>query len=489
MTGPGRSLADRGRGIVRPIFYLGNNRLSQVGVMITTASAVTLLTFYTTEFFGVHVSPYVGIITFLMLPAVFVLGLLLIPLGIYIRYRAEKLAGMLPTEYPKVDLADPHLRETIWFVIVMTGFNIALFLTASYRGVHYMDSVQFCGQTCHTVMNPEYTAYRHSPHARVPCVDCHIGPGAPWFVRSKISGSWQIISVTFDLYPRPIPTPIENLRPSRETCEQCHWPLKFHNETLVVKPNYEEDEENTPSKTVLLMHTGGVDLLTGVPRGNHGIHLQPGSEMEYVASDHARQEIPYVRYKKPDGEVIEFLAGDAEKTAEEFRKMPRRQMDCMDCHNRPTHTYEQPGPAVNQAMAAGLIDPGLPYVKQKAMELIQADYKSDQVAAAQIRTGLLEYYRSSYPQLVEADGRKIERAADTLVDIYGRNVFPSMNISWGTYPNNLGHEYSVGCFRCHDGAHTSADGEHTIPNDCGTCHNLLAYEEQDPEVLSSLGVD
>jgi hypothetical protein len=489
MNKGGGGLAERGRGLLRPVFYLGNNRVSQVGVMVTTASAITLLTFYTTEFFGVHVSPYVGIITYLILPAVFVLGLLLIPLGIALRYRSEKLAGLLPTEYPRVDFADVRLRETFWFVVVMTGVNLALFLTATYRGVHYMDSVSFCGQTCHTVMTPEYTAYLNSPHARVACVECHIGPGAPWFVRSKISGSWQVIAVTFDLYPRPIPTPIENLRPSRETCEQCHWPLKFHNEKLVVKTNFAEDEQNTMSKTVLLMHTGGVDALTGKPQGNHGVHLQPGSAMQYVALDRERQNIPYVRYEKPDGEVIEYISDDAEQPLEALRAQPTRLMDCMDCHNRPTHVYEMPDRAVNIRMRDDLIDPSLPYVKKESMELLKKDYTSQGEAAEEIRAGLREFYQEKYPELMRSESARLEKAADALVDVYQRNVFPDMNISWGTYSNNLGHENFPGCFRCHDGLHSSPDGEHTIPNDCGTCHNLLAFEEQDPEVLASLGVD
>lgn len=194
----------------------------------------------------------------------------------------------LPHEYPRIDFADRRLRETFLFIVIMTMVNTALFLTASYRGVHYMDSTQFCGQTCHTVMQPEYTAYLNSPHARVNCVECHIGPGAPWFVRSKLSGSWQVISVNFNLYPRPIPTPIENLRPSRETCEQCHWPLKFHGDKMIVKPKFADDEANTASKTVLLMRTGGLDPLTRQPQGNHGVHLQPGAEIEYFAADHQR---------------------------------------------------------------------------------------------------------------------------------------------------------------------------------------------------------
>jgi hypothetical protein len=488
MNASGRGLSERGRGIVRPIVYLANNRLSQAGIVLTTASAITILTFYTTEFFGVRVSPYVGIILFLILPSIFVLGLLLIPIGIGLRFHQEKLAGRLPSEYPQIDLASPKLRETFMFIALMTGVNLAIFLTVTYRGVHYMDSVQFCGLTCHTVMQPEYIAYLNSPHARVACVACHIGSGAPWFVRSKLSGSWQVVSVNLDLYPRPIPTPIENLRPSRETCEQCHWPLKFHGDKLVVKPQFEEDESNTLTKTVLLMHTGGVSRLTGEPEGNHGVHLQPGVTMEYVALDPHRQEIPYVRYQQADGEVVEYVSDLAEQSPEELRVLPRRLMDCMDCHNRPTHTFELPGPALNQALAAGQIDASLPFVKQKGMELLQESYASHEEAASQIRAGLREFYQAEYAELFDSPNAAMEGAADTLVEIYQRNVFPEMNIAWGTYQNNLGHESFPGCFRCHAGLHSTADGERSIPSDCNTCHSILAVGEPDPEILSSLGV-
>ncbi len=472
------------RPLLRPIFYLGTNRLSQVGLVLTTTSALTLISFYTTEFFGVHVSPYWGIIGFLILPAVFVFGLLLIPAGIGLRYRREKRAGRLPHEYPRIDFADRRLRETFLFIVIMTMVNTALFLTASYRGVHYMDSTQFCGQTCHTVMQPEYTAYLNSPHARVACVECHIGPGAPWFVRSKLSGSWQVISVNFNLYPRPIPTPIENLRPSRETCEQCHWPLKFHGDKMIVKPKFADDEANTASKTVLLMRTGGLDPLTRQPQGNHGVHLQPGAEIEYFAADHQRQEIPYVRYRQTDGQVFEFISSD--KPIEEFRRGELRRMDCMDCHNRPTHTFEQPEAAVNAALAAGRLDPSLPFLKRNSLEALQQSYGSHSEAATAIPARLVEFYRNQYPDLLAAQRPAIDRAGQTLVEIYARNIFPQMNITWGTYPNNLGHEAFPGCFRCHDGSHSTPDGARTISSDCSTCHSLLAVEEPDPEVLKVL---
>jgi NapC/NirT cytochrome c family protein len=486
MAPPSRTAMDLLRAAARPIFYLGNNRASQVGVAVTTASAITMLTFYTTEFFGVHPGPYVGIITYLALPAVFLAGLVMIPAGIVHKLRSERRAGTLPSAWPRVRLDDPRLQQFLLFVVVMTGTNLVLFLTATYRGVHYMDSTQFCGQTCHTVMAPEYVAYQGSPHARVACVECHIGPGAPWFVKSKLSGTYQVLSVGFGLYSRPIPTPIENLRPSRETCEQCHWPLKFHGDKLEVLPHYAEDEISKPTQTVLMMHTGGLDPITHKPRGNHGAHLQPGVEIAYFPAEAKRQQIPYVRKKDPDGKVTEFVNVDDAKNIDKFRRGPLRTMDCMDCHNRPTHTFEVPERALDSALDARLVDPTLPFVKKKGLELLKAKWKSQDEAQERIRAGLRDFYAKAYPDVARGRAAAIDRAAEAMVAIYRRNVFPEMAIAWGTYPNNIGHEAFPGCFRCHDGGHATKDMSRTITNDCGACHDVLADDESDPQILKTI---
>jgi hypothetical protein len=470
--------------IFRSLWYLGSNRLSVVGVMLTTASAATLLTFFTTSFFGVHLSPYVGIVAFLILPAILLLGLLLIPLGIARRRRREWRAGRLPTQYPPIDLRSSVTREMALFVVVMTGLNVAFFLAATYRGIHLMESVEFCGRTCHTVMQPEHTAYQETAHARVPCVSCHIGPGASWFVRSKLSGSYQVLAVAFDLYPRPIPTPIENLRPSRETCEQCHWPERFVGDRLVVKAHFSEDETPAETKTVLLMRTGGIDPLTGTALGNHGVHVQPGTAIHYLASDERRQEIPYVRYRRPDGEVVEYFAAGRAPTAP-VREEDLRLMDCIDCHNRPSHSFELPAAAVDAALSAGRLDRSLPWVKKTALELLRAEHASHDEARAAIRNGFRRFYEERYPAVLAQRRASVDTAADELAAIYTRNVFPAMKVGWGTYPDNIGHEASPGCFRCHDGSHKSATGR-VIADDCQTCHAMLAFEDPDPEILRQL---
>jgi hypothetical protein len=495
-------MGGRAREFVRPLFYLGHNAVTLAGAVITSASAITLVTFYFTELFGFVAHPYAGILFFLVLPAVFVIGLLLIPYGALRRRRQLVKAGLLPVVYPPVNLQDPNLRRGMGWVGLATGLNIVIFFTASYRGVHYMDSVQFCGLTCHAVMQPEYTAYQASSHSRVACVGCHIGPGASWFVRSKLSGTYQVISVTFRLYSRPIPSPVENLRPARETCEQCHWPEKFEGDKFVVFKKFADDEKNTATYNVLVMKIGGQSPRGGV--GIHGVHVGPGREIDYLATDRQRQTIPWIRSRDAKGNVTEYVAADWKPTAEtgEAGLRPvaaagsgpqarargeRRVMDCMDCHNRPTHAFQLPERAMDEAMAEGQISPELPFIKKRGVALLRANYSSHDEARRTIARELREFYRANYAEVLRAHGSEIEAAIEELSSIYRRNVFPQMNVTWGTYPNNLGHMDFTGCFRCHDGNHVSSDGKMVV-QDCSACHTLLAVEEAAPKVLQDLGL-
>lgn len=466
---------------IRPVVYLSANLISRTGVVLTSTSAITLLLTYAFQLYGYQPNPYMGILLFLILPGIFVAGLVLIPLGIYREFRKERRLGLLPVAYPVVDFSNRELRRTALFIAVMTAINVPIFAFASYRGTVYMDSVQFCGETCHQVMTPEYTAYKRSPHARVACVECHIGPGAPWFVRSKLSGSYQVLAVTFNLYPRPIPTPVRNLRPARETCEECHWPEKFSGDKFVVKTKFGDDEKNGPVKTVLLLHIGGRTLSNSLV-GIHGRHLDV---VTYVAADEKRQTIPWVSYRKEDGSVTEFVSTEAPPKPEQLVRGERRLMDCMDCHNRPTHTFDMPEGAVNRAMAAGRISPSLPFVHKVAVELLRRPYPSKLAAQAQLPEALRQYYRTNYFSVYNSQRAQIEQAAESLLGIYNGNIFPEMNVTWGTYPNNLGHQDFPGCFRCHDGNHKSKDGRE-ITQDCNACHNLLAMEDPDPKILREL---
>ncbi|HET7840648.1 MAG TPA: NapC/NirT family cytochrome c [Terriglobia bacterium] len=466
----------------RPAVFLGHNAITLLGAILTTSSALTLLFFWALLILrGGPVHPYTGIIFFLILPGFFVAGLVLMPLGVVWRRARLRKAGSLPTVYPKIDLREPVLRRAAGFVLGLSIANMTILGTASYQGVEYMDTVQFCGQTCHTVMQPEFTAYERSPHQRVACVECHIGPGASFFVRSKLSGVRQVFAVSFRTYSTPIPSPVENLRPARETCEQCHWPERFSGDKLEVIPKFGDDEKNTATKTVLLMHIGGRNLdrkLVGI----HGAHL---GLVTYIPADRKRQTSPWVSHRNADGATTDFASTDTPPSRDLLSQGERRTMDCMDCHNRPSHVFYLPERAVDREMAAGRIDASLPFIHKVAVELLKRTYASRSSAEIQIPEDLREYYRKNYFNVYNSRRAQVEQAAQALVYVYDGNVFPAMGVTWGTYPNNLGHADFPGCFRCHDGNHKSSDGKE-ITQDCNTCHSLLAMEEEKPKILQEL---
>ena len=460
-----------------PVIHLCNNWISLVGVVTVTTATIFWLFLLPTTLRGGTDNPYVGILSYLTIPVPFFLGLLLIPIGMWVQRRRERRAAMYPPDFPALAWSNPELRKLAYFIGVTTVINIVVASQLSYGAVEYMDSVTFCGKTCHNVMQPEYTAYQNSPHSRVECVKCHIGPGASWFVRSKLSGVGQVFAVAFDTYPRPIPTPVRNLRPARETCEACHYPQKYGEDRVQILPKFAEDEGNTRTETVLLMKIGGGNHGIGI----HGTHLGPGVTIRYRPTDEARQEIPWVEYDGPGGRTV-YAVKDAKTDG-----LAVREMDCMDCHNRPTHTYELPDHGLDNLMDAGLVSASLPFAKKQALEILKAKYASREEAAARIPQAFEKYYQDKYPQIWSARRSDITASALQVLSLWNRNVFPEMKVAWGTYPNNLGHMDFPGCFRCHDGSHAAKDGR-SITQDCNACHNLLAVEEKKPKVLTDLGL-
>jgi hypothetical protein len=455
------------------------NGVSLIGAALTTAAALLFFSLFAIESLGFEGGPYLGIITFVVVPAVLVLGLVLSPIGIYFQRRRARRAAARGEAPPRLPIIDLNVDRTRALVVVFSGatmLNMVILAIATYKSVEVMETVSFCGMSCHSVMNPEYTTYQRSPHSRVAC---HIGPGAGWFVKSKLSGSWQLISVNLNLYPKPIPTPVHNLRPARDTCEQCHWPDKFVGDRLKVITHYQDDEANTELKTVLLLRVGGQQ-----GRASRGIHwhVDPGVQIRYL-SDEKRETIGSIELTRADGSVTTFAtpaskdAAAGEPAAESWRTM-----DCIDCHNRPSHIYRLPEAEIDRAMAEGRIDKTIPFFRREGLRALQGDYASHEDARAKIGSALDGFYTKEQPGI---DRSKVEAAARELGEIYATNVFPSMNIKWGTYPSHLGHIDSPGCFRCHDGEHTDDKGR-TIPQDCDLCHTVLAMEEQNPAVLKTL---
>ena len=446
---------------------LPRNPFSLVGAIFATAGGVLFLIVFLLDLFGLHTNPYMGIVFFLILPAVFVLGLILIPIGAWLDRRRRR-AG-LSVQWPRLDLNDSRHRARAFFIVVKTLVNIVIVSLAAYSGVHYMDSVEFCGQVCHTVMEPEFAAYQDSPHSRVTCVGCHIGPGAPWFVRSKLSGTRQVFAVSLKTFSRPIPSPVHNLRPARETCEQCHWPEKFHGDKVRVVQDYAEDEKNTESTMTMQIHVGGGNDRLGIATGIHW-HMNLANEIEYIATDDKRQVIPWVRLRDRYGNVREYQVDGV--TPEALAKGERRRLDCVDCHNRPSHRFDATADkAVNRALSMGEIPTTLPFIKREATAALKTTYPTQTAAVDAIAARLREFYRLQYSDVYMGRRQEVERAVSGTQQLYRRNIFPAMNVTWGTYPNNIGHMDFPGCFRCHDDSHKTKDGK-TIGQDCALCHSI-----------------
>ena len=470
-------------GAYQSIFF--RNAITIFGGTLTTISVLAMALLTILSVGNVFDAAYVGIIIFMILPGFFILGLLIIPIGIYLGNRGGE-GGATDSAKPVfvLDLTQAKARHTVFVVGFLSIANIFIISLVSYKGIHYSESVEFCGQICHEVMKPEYTAYLNSPHSSVRCAECHIGPGAPWFVRSKLSGLSQVLAVTFNTYETPIPTPVANLRPSRETCEQCHWPEKFTGDNVVVNHKYEEDEDNSRLSSVLVMHIGGGNAQQ---HGIHSWHIDEGKVTRYLPATEDHQEISLVRVTEADGTVRNYAADGFEGDPASIPDEQMEMMDCIDCHNRPTHIYHMPGKAMDLAMSKSLISPELPFIKKVGLEALQnADKEADPDAylAEQVRS----YYAENYAELAKSRAEDIDAAVGEIQAIFNRNVFPKMKVTWGTYPNNLGHNDFPGCFRCHDEGHSTADGE-VISQDCTSCHQVLAWDEPEPEILATLGLN
>ena len=310
-----------------PLVVLSSNAISLTGVVLVTSATVAWLFLLPLLFQGESANPYLGMLWVVVL-GLFIVGLVLIPVGVH--FRRRRLQKQQHTAhlaaFPPLTLQSPELRRLAGFIAVATFANVLIAGQLSYSTVEYMDSDRFCGQVCHTVMQPEYTAYQQSAHARVGCVGCHIGQGASWFVRSKLSGTRQVLAVLAHTYPRPIPSPVEQLRPARETCERCHWPERFTGDRFLVHTEYAEDEPNTASTTVLLLKIGG--RTWNGTAGIHGVHVNAKTRIEYVTTDAKRQVIPQVILTAEDGTQTVYNDTTAKIKPQELaagtRRTPRR---------------------------------------------------------------------------------------------------------------------------------------------------------------------
>jgi hypothetical protein len=423
-------------------------------------------------------NPYTSLLNFVVAPSVIAVGVGLVLLSLWLELHAARRRGERITVRFSFDPSAPGYWRALYGGVAVF---LALLVTVGYTGVkayHAVESVEFCGRACHAVMEPQYVAHQNSPHARVTCVDCHIGPGFGYWAESKVAGMRQLFAVATDSYQRPIPTPVHTLRPAQETCENCHWPRQFYGGKFVTHTYYKPDEQNSPWTVNLLVKIGGGNPRTGKLEGIHW-HMLEGSRVEYIALDEKRQQIPWVRVSRADGEVVTYsiytqaVAGQDTMPDPEDPDVEVRRFDCVDCHNRPSHQFIPPANAVNLAMSQGRISVELPFVRKKAVELLMADYDGRGTAEELIPAGLMAYYQEHYPEIAASKAEDIEKAAKTLVVLYRENFFPEMKTDFRTRINNLSHFTDLGCFRCHNGKLVNNKGER-LEKDCTNCHLIVA---------------
>lgn len=449
-----------------PFFY---NATTLFGMTFAVVMLILTVILILLDLFGNFSNSYSGLITYIALPGLMFFGLFIALVGL-ISARKKQKKGLVSDQLPVVDFNKPRHRFLTTAVALGGLILMALSGFGASKGYEYTESVQFCGTTCHTVMEPEYVTYQGSPHARVTCAGCHVGEGADYYVKSKISGSYQLYSVLFNKFERPIKTPVENLRPAKETCEKCHWPKHFFAQKLRTHEYYLSDEENTQHNLSMLVKIGGGE--GSEAQGIHA-HMYLDSTMYYVASDRERQEIPYVEMRGKDGKVTIFRDPTIKMSDADFKMAEKRIVDCIDCHNRPTHIFQPSMNLVNSALTHGDLDKTIPEIKSEGVEVLDAKYTNVADAMAKIDAELRKYYKETYPDFMAKDAAKLDRAIKVIQEIYTKNYFPLMNTDWRSHNDNLDHMRGNGCFRCHNDRLKSDTGK-VISKNCQTCHTIVA---------------
>ena len=465
------------------------NWVGKIGVILASTAFFSFFILEGLSLIGVFRSTYTGIVTYFIIPVIFIVGLILLPIGWHMQKKktGTTLHNVFTDKLGKGNVGSENFWEkVIPVVLILTVVNVLFIVGAGSSAMHYMDDSEFCGTACHTIMGPEWQVYSVSPHSRVPCVDCHIGEGVEALAKAKINGAWQAIAAMFDLYDKPIGTPIHNLRPARETCGKCHWPEKHYGSKLVKIQRYKEDESNTLQYTTLNLK---VDAANGIGSGIHW-HISEQNEVRYSSVDDQREDMIWVEVKQPDGQFKRYTNKHFSEDSS-FHAAEGRVMDCVDCHNRATHIYEQPDAAVDKAMARGLIDTQLPFVKREALASIIKPYAEKEAGLREIEDRLKSFYSIEYP---DSHFANLENSIQAVKAIYDRNIHPAMKIEWNTYPNHLGHRVEFGCFSCHNFMqHEQSDGcfrchnrhlqdteGNSISDECTLCHSILSLGEEDP---------
>jgi hypothetical protein len=458
--------------------------LAAVGGALFLAGGFLFLILLFFDFTAGNENPYRALVTWVGVPFVITVGFLMFMLAIRQQVRQARREGRKVRFNLSIDPSDPVYMRNLWLFLALCAGLLLLVVYSGTQAYEATDSVAFCGETCHTVMEPQAVTYHNSAHARVPCVECHIGPGASFYVRSKVDGIRQLFATALNTYSRPIETPVANLRPSRETCENCHWPQQFYGEKLVTRTYYKTDETNSPWTISLLLKIGGGNPRTGVKEGIHW-HMVTANEIQYVAADPKRQDIRWVRMVSQEGDTVIYTKQGSDLPDFTSSETDVRTFDCMDCHNRPSHKFLAPATSLNLALSTHQISKDIPYIRQVGLEVLNAEYGTREEAQRRIRDDLQSYYEENYPDYLTANADVVEQATERILHIYNSNFFPEMKTDYRERENHLSHFVNDGCFRCHNPEMQDAEGN-AISSDCNSCHLIIAQgPSESPDSLQT----
>ena len=431
-------------------------------------------------------STNLGLFIYIILPGFLLIGLIMIPTGILLeRKRIRKKSSDYYQRLPIIDLNDSRNRNVFIIFTIVTIVFLFLSTLGSFEAYHLTESVEFCGTLCHKVMEPEYTAYQNSPHANVTCVECHVGDGASWYVKSKLSGLYQVYAAITKTYPTPIETPLHDLRPARETCEKCHWPEKFYARSLQSNRYYLTDSLNSEWDIMLQMKTGPEFSGIGFAEGIHW-HINPAVNIEYISENDNRESITFVKYtNKATGEVNVYRNPDNPIEDSLISVKSKRTMDCIDCHNRPSHHFNSPPVYFDKALLTEEVSAEIPFIKKVSMGILRQSFSDRDTALMMIKDSILNYYKSEYDTYFNENKDVIVNSVESIQKAFAQNTFPRMKVTYDIYPDHIGHLESEGCFRCHNDAFKTEDGR-KISHDCNLCHTIIGQGKPEMMQLTNL---
>lgn len=458
---------------------LSKNWLTIIGGIIAGINLLLIILLFIISTIFNKSNTNLGLFIYIILPGFMLLGLLLIPIGM-IRERRRRKRSAVKEEgrFPRIDLNEPRHRNAFILFTIATILILFLSTLGSFQAFHITESVEFCGTLCHKVMEPEYTAYQNSPHANVACVECHVGSGASWYVKSKISGLHQVYAVLTKSYPTPIETPLHDLRPARETCERCHWPQKFYPRTLSTNKYFLADSLNSEWDIMLQLKTGPEYTGLGFKEGIHW-HINPDVKIEYISENDKRENITYVKYTNKSSGTVRIFRNEGNPVTDSLvaASVPRS-MDCIDCHNRPSHNYKSPPVYFDNAMLTGAISKNIPFFKKVSMGILKDTFTDKDTALMKIRDGITDYYKKDYSDYYSKNRELVDNSVAAVEKAFGINTFPKMKVTYDHYPEHIGHLESDGCFRCHNDAFVASDGT-KISRDCNLCHSIVGQGRPD----------